>query len=103
MPGHSKSGAAMNRDFVEMLDALSDAKADFLIVGAHALAAHGVLAPPMILASGFVSMRRRHDACAGRWFAWVLADLSARLRTAIAFRDLEMTRNVECSVLNVEC
>ena len=31
----------MNRDFVEMLDALSGAGADFLIVGAHALAAHG--------------------------------------------------------------
>ena len=31
----------MNRDFAEMLDALSAADADFLIVGAHALAAHG--------------------------------------------------------------
>ena len=32
----------MNRDFVEMLSALSAAGARFLIVGAHALAAHGV-------------------------------------------------------------
>ena len=32
----------MNRDFVEMLSALSGAGAKFLIVGAHALAAHGV-------------------------------------------------------------
>lgn len=31
----------MNRDFAEMLDALSDARAEFLVVGAHALAAHG--------------------------------------------------------------
>lgn len=31
----------MNRDFAEMLDALSAAEAEFLIVGAHALAAHG--------------------------------------------------------------
>jgi len=31
----------MNRDFAEMLSALSDAGAEFLIVGAHALAAHG--------------------------------------------------------------
>jgi hypothetical protein len=31
----------MNRDFVEMLDALSAESAEFLIVGAHALAAHG--------------------------------------------------------------
>jgi hypothetical protein len=34
-------GDGMNRDFVEMLDALSVAGADFLVVGAHALAAHG--------------------------------------------------------------
>jgi hypothetical protein len=31
----------MNKDFVEMLAALSDAQAEFLIVGAHALASHG--------------------------------------------------------------
>ena len=31
----------MNRDFVEMLSALFAAKAEFLIVGGHALAAHG--------------------------------------------------------------
>jgi hypothetical protein len=31
----------MNRDFVEMLSALSAAGARFLVVGAHALAAHG--------------------------------------------------------------
>ena len=31
----------MNRDFVEMLSALCAAGARFLIVGAHALAAHG--------------------------------------------------------------
>jgi hypothetical protein len=31
----------MNRDFAEMLDALFAAEAEFLIVGAHALAAHG--------------------------------------------------------------
>jgi hypothetical protein len=31
----------MTRDFAEMLDALSGAEADFLIVGAHALAVHG--------------------------------------------------------------
>ena len=31
----------MNRDFAEMLSALSAAGAEFLIVGAHAMAAHG--------------------------------------------------------------
>jgi hypothetical protein len=31
----------MNRHFVEMLSALSDAGADYLIIGAHALAVHG--------------------------------------------------------------
>jgi hypothetical protein len=32
----------MERDFVEMLSALSAADAEFLVVGAHAVAAHGV-------------------------------------------------------------
>ena len=32
----------MNRDFAEMLSALSEAGAEFLVVGAHALAAHGM-------------------------------------------------------------
>lgn len=32
----------MNPDFVEMLSALSEAGAEYLVVGAHALAAHGV-------------------------------------------------------------
>jgi hypothetical protein len=32
----------MNRDFEEMLAALCEADAEFLLVGAHALAAHGV-------------------------------------------------------------
>jgi hypothetical protein len=31
----------LNRDFVEMLSALSAEKAEFLVVGAHAMAAHG--------------------------------------------------------------
>lgn len=31
----------MNRDFVEMLCALKETETDFLIVGAHAVAAHG--------------------------------------------------------------
>lgn len=31
----------MNRDFVEMLSALCEAAVEFLVVGAHALAAHG--------------------------------------------------------------
>jgi hypothetical protein len=31
----------LNRDFVEMLSALCEAGAEFLIVGAHALAVHG--------------------------------------------------------------
>src|SRR5258706_1488571 len=31
----------MNRDFAEMLSALSAAGAEYLVVGAHALAAHG--------------------------------------------------------------
>jgi hypothetical protein len=34
-------GSSMNRDFVEMLSALRDAGVEYLVVGAHALAAHG--------------------------------------------------------------
>jgi hypothetical protein len=33
----------VNDDFAEMLSALSDAGADFLLVGAHALAVHGLV------------------------------------------------------------
>ena len=32
----------MNRDFVEMLSALSEEGVQYLVVGAHALAVHGV-------------------------------------------------------------
>ena len=32
----------MNRDFAEMLSALSAERAEYLVVGAHALAAHGL-------------------------------------------------------------
>ncbi|HEX2061042.1 MAG TPA: DUF6036 family nucleotidyltransferase [Thermoanaerobaculia bacterium] len=33
----------MNRDYVEMLNELSAAGAEYLVIGAHALAAHGYL------------------------------------------------------------
>jgi hypothetical protein len=33
----------VNRDFAEMLSAFSEAGAEFLVVGAHALAAHGIV------------------------------------------------------------
>ena len=33
----------MNRDFAEMLSAFSEAGAEFLVIGAHALAAHGIV------------------------------------------------------------
>ncbi|OFW15292.1 MAG: hypothetical protein A3F69_02575 [Acidobacteria bacterium RIFCSPLOWO2_12_FULL_66_10] len=36
------SRPSVNRDFAEMLSALSEAGAEFLVVGAHALAAHGI-------------------------------------------------------------
>jgi hypothetical protein len=32
----------LNEDFLDMLDALRDAEVEFLVVGAHAMAAHGV-------------------------------------------------------------
>jgi hypothetical protein len=34
--------ATLNEDFVDMLHALSDSNVEFLIVGAHAMAAHGL-------------------------------------------------------------
>ena len=40
--GPSKRGGGLNRDFVEILSALCAAGVEFLVVGAHALAAHGV-------------------------------------------------------------
>jgi len=42
MPGHSREIRLLNPDFRDMLSALSDEKAEFLLVGAHALAAHGL-------------------------------------------------------------
>ncbi len=40
--GCSRRDGWMNRDFVEMLSALSATGAEFSVVGAHALAAHGL-------------------------------------------------------------
>lgn len=37
------SEASLNVDFIDMLHALIAAKVDFVIVGAHALAAHGIV------------------------------------------------------------
>jgi hypothetical protein len=34
--------AALNEDFLDMLQALTDAQVDFLVIGAYALAAHGL-------------------------------------------------------------
>lgn len=41
--GETLTGPKLNDDFRDLLAALTDAEASFLIVGAHALAAHGVL------------------------------------------------------------
>lgn len=58
----------MNRDFVEMLSALSAAGADYLIVGAHAVAVHG------------------HPRATGDLDIWVRADATnaAKVWTALA-------------------
>jgi hypothetical protein len=32
---------ALNEDFADMLEALAEARVEFIVVGAHALAAHG--------------------------------------------------------------
>ena len=41
MPGHLKENPLLNPDFRDMLSALCAEKAEFLIVGAYALAAYG--------------------------------------------------------------
>jgi hypothetical protein len=41
---------AMNRDFAEMLRALNDAGADYILVGDHAMAAHGFPRPMAAIA-----------------------------------------------------
>lgn len=33
---------SLNVDFTDLLEALSEARADFVVVGAHALAVHGI-------------------------------------------------------------
>jgi len=56
----------MNRDFAEMLDALSGAGADFLIIGAHALAAHG---RPRATGDLDIWVRPTHENAARVWRA----------------------------------
>lgn len=58
----------MNRDFVEMLSALSEAGAEFLVVGAHALAAHG------------------YPRATGDLDLWVRADAANALRVLAGLR-----------------
>ena len=47
----------MNRDFVEMLSALCAAGVEFLVVGAHALAAHDLTRPDVEFQIGVVPTR----------------------------------------------
>jgi hypothetical protein len=42
MRGRSREGAVLNPDFRDMLSALSDEGADYLLVGAYAVAVHGI-------------------------------------------------------------
>lgn len=42
MPGPSKGSPSLNPDFRDILSALSDERAEFLVVGAYAVAAHGI-------------------------------------------------------------
>ena len=50
----------MERDFVEMLSALNAAGAEYLVVGAHALAAHGV---PRATGDLDIWVRATHAQC----------------------------------------
>ena len=42
MPGRSREDAVLNPDFSDMLSALSDEGAEYLLVGAYAVAVHGI-------------------------------------------------------------
>jgi len=64
----------MNRDFAEMLDALSAAGAEFLIVGAYALVAHG-----RPRATGALDIWVRPTAENARLFWRALVDFGAPL------------------------
>ena len=59
-------GVTMNRDFIEMLSALSAAGVQFLVVGAHALAVHGV---PRATGDLGLWVRPTPDNAAGVWRA----------------------------------
>ncbi len=65
----------MNRDFAEMLDGLSAARADFLIIGAHALAAHG---RPRATGDLDIWVRQTRDNAERVWSA--LVEFGAPLR-----------------------
>ena len=41
MPGHFEGSRSVNRDFAEMLSALSEAGTEYLVVGGYAVIAHG--------------------------------------------------------------
>jgi len=45
MTASNRKTSAMNRDYAEMLRALNDAGAEYLLVGDHAMAAHGFPGP----------------------------------------------------------
>jgi hypothetical protein len=53
----------MNRDFAEMLNALSAAGAEYLIVGAHAVARHGHLRATKDLGIWIGPLRRMQRGC----------------------------------------
>ena len=56
----------MNQDFVEMLSALFEAGADFLLIGAHALAAHG---RPRATGALDIWVRPTHENASRVWAA----------------------------------
>jgi hypothetical protein len=73
----------MNRDFAEMLGALSDRQAEFLVVGAYAMAAHGT---PRATGDIDIWVRPTRENAERVWAA--LQDFGAPLRD-LAKVDLE--------------
>jgi hypothetical protein len=82
----------MNRDFVEMLAALSEASADYLVVGAHALAVHGI---PRATGDLDLWLRPTPENAARVWAALERADFIRNKKAVGRPRDLADVAELE--------
>jgi hypothetical protein len=75
--------AGLNEDFLDLIRALTEAKVDFVIVGAHALAAHGI-----VRATGDLDLLVRPSSANAQKLVRALTEFGAPLaQHGIAARD----------------